>query len=121
QRSGVSAAYRSGVDRDTSSRFVPTLIDIVTMNNQITLNGQQLMVQTIPASQTIQLQSNSNQSFPQLLMPSQQIILQQPQNGQQILQTSDGQAILCNSINAEGSANTLVQTPQGLIQLPANT
>lgn len=88
------------------------------MNNQITLNGQQLMVQTISPNQTIQLQSSNNQNYPQLLMPSQQIILQQPQNGQ-ILQTSDGQAILCNPINTEGS--NLVQTPQGLIQLPANT
>lgn len=76
------------------------------------------MVQTISPSQTIQLQSSNNQNYPQLLMPSQQIILQQPQNGQ-ILQTSDGQAILCNPINTEGS--NLVQTPQGLIQIPANT
>lgn len=88
------------------------------MNNPITLNGQQLMVQTISPSQTIQLQNSNNQAYSQLLMQTPQIILQQPQNGQ-ILQTSDGQTIqLCPSINTESS--NLVST-QGLIQLPSNS
>ena len=88
------------------------------MNNSITIGGQQLMVQTISSSQTIQLQSSTGQSFPQLLMPGQQIILQQPQNGS-LLQTSDGQTIICPTIN--GDASNIVQTPQGLLQIQPNS
>lgn len=88
-----------------------------TMNSPITIGGQQLMVQAIPSSQTIQLQSSNGQAFPQLIMPSQPIIVQQPQNGQ-LLQTSDGQTILCPTINTD--ASNLVQTPQGLIQIQSN-
>lgn len=103
------------IANQTSGHIIQVPSQNSPMNNSITIGGQQLMVQTISSSQTIQLQSSSGQNFSQLLMPGQQIILQQPQNGS-LLQTSDGQTILCPSINDGNSAN-LVQTPQGLLQL----
>ena len=90
------------------------------MNGQqaLSLNGQQLMVQTISPNQTIQLHNSNNQAYSQLLIPSgPQIILQQPQNGQ-LIQTADGQTIqLCPPINAENS--NLV--PTSSLILPSNS
>lgn len=90
-----------------------------TMSNPITIGGQQLMVQTLSASQAIQLPGTNGQAFPQLIMPSQPIIIQQPHTNTPILQTSDGQSIICPQLNGDGT--NLVQTPQGIIQLPPNS
>ncbi|CAG2180161.1 unnamed protein product, partial [Oppiella nova] len=83
------------------------------------MGGQQLMVQTLPQGQTIQLQGQAGQQIQQIqFMPGQQFIIQQPQNGQ-ILQTADGQTIVCQPLTVDGS--NFVQTAQGVIQLPANS
>jgi nuclear transcription factor Y alpha len=82
------------------------------------MGGQQLMVQTIPQGQTIQLQGQTGQQIQQIqFMPGQQFIIQQPQNGQ-IIQTADGQTIVCQPVTVDGT--NFVQTAQGVIQLPTN-
>ncbi|KAI2800533.1 hypothetical protein BLOT_011920 [Blomia tropicalis] len=109
------------------------------MSNSITLNAPQLMVQAIPhTNPTIQSQGTNGQNgYQQLLMSGQPIILQTNAaaaagtaggSGGQLLQTADGQTILCPTIgttttqNDNSKTNTqLLQTPQGLIQLPPNT
>ncbi|CAG2109331.1 unnamed protein product [Medioppia subpectinata] len=91
----------------------------VSPQGTIMSGGQQLMVQTLPQGQTIQLQGQSGQQIQQIqFMPGQQFIIQQPQNGQ-IIQTADGQTIVCQPLTVDGS--NFVQTAQGVIQLPANS
>lgn len=89
------------------------------MNSPLTINGQPVMVQTLQTTTNQQLISNTNnQSFQQIIMPtSQPIILQQPSNTAPILQTTDGQTIICPTI---GNENSNIQVPQGLLQFPSS-
>lgn len=70
--------------------------------------------------QTIQLQSQASQPLQQIqFLNGQQFIIQQPNTNGQILQTADGQTIVCQPLNTEGGNGTFIQTAQGIIQLPA--
>ncbi|XP_064482388.1 nuclear transcription factor Y subunit alpha-like isoform X2 [Ornithodoros turicata] len=95
-------------------------------NGQLLQAGQQIMVQTLPNGQTaaIQIQGQPGQQIPQIqVIPigqlqaqqGQQIIIQQPQQGQ-IIQTSDGQTLVYQPMSMEGA--NFVQGPGGIIQIP---
>lgn len=73
------------------------------------VSGQQIMVQAIPQAQTIQLQGQPDQQI-------QQIILQQPPQGQ-FIQTADGQTIVYQPVTVDGTS--FVPAQGGIIQLPA--
>nr|XP_037277092.1 nuclear transcription factor Y subunit alpha-like isoform X4 [Rhipicephalus microplus] len=107
----------------------PQVLQVSQGNGQAQLlqaGGQQIMVQTLPNGQTaaIQIQNQPGQQIPQLqVIPigqlqgqqGQQIIIQQPQQGQ-ILQTSDGQTLVYQPVTVDGT--NFVQGPGGIIQIP---
>lgn len=91
------------------------------------VSGQQIMVQAIPQTQTIQLQGQPDQQIQQIQvipigqLPGQQgtapqIILQQPPQGQ-FIQTADGQTIVYQPVTVDGTS--FVPAQGGIIQLPA--
>uniref|UniRef100_A0A834R257 Nuclear transcription factor Y subunit n=2 Tax=Sarcoptes scabiei TaxID=52283 RepID=A0A834R257_SARSC len=99
----------------SSSVIANNAIAMATENgNGHTAATQPLLVQALPTNQRIHLATGTaGQTFPQLIMPTQPIILQQPTNS--ILQTADGQTIICPSIQTENTS--IVSSPQGLLQL----
>ncbi|XP_076328778.1 nuclear transcription factor Y subunit alpha-like isoform X2 [Tachypleus tridentatus] len=91
--------------------------------------GQQIMVQALPQGQTIQIQGQPGQQLQQIqVIPvgqiqgqqgqPQQIIIQQPQQGQ-FIQTSDGQTLVYQPITVDGTS--FIQSHGGIIQIPAVT
>ncbi|XP_022241318.1 nuclear transcription factor Y subunit alpha-like isoform X2 [Limulus polyphemus] len=89
--------------------------------------GQQIMVQALPQGQTIQIQGQPGQQLQQIqVIPvgqiqgqqgqPQQIIIQQPQQGQ-FIQTSDGQTLVYQPMTVDGTS--FIQSPGGIIQIPA--
>lgn len=97
-----------------------------TINNgqPITIAGQPLMVQALQTNSTNNSHSQQQQQFSQIIMPNgQPIILQQPPQtaSGSILQTTDGQTIICpTAIAANADNSQLLQTSQGLLQIQSS-
>jgi len=116
-----------------------------------TASGQQIMLQSLPQGQTFQIQGQNGQAIQiqqqggqalQLqgqplqqiqVLPiqnqqgaPQQIIIQQPQQGQ-IIQTSDGQTLVCQPVSVDGNfvqgaqGNLLLNMQGGVIQIPSGS
>ncbi|XP_054719390.1 nuclear transcription factor Y subunit alpha-like, partial [Uloborus diversus] len=94
---------------------------------QVAQGGQPIMVQGLPQSHTIQIQSQPGQPVQQIqVIPigqlsgqqgqPQQIIIQQPGQGQ-ILQTSDGQTLVYQPVPLDGT--NFIHTQGGIIQIPS--
>lgn len=95
-----------------------------------TASGQHIMVQTIPQSQTIQIQGQPGQQIQVVPVGQlqgqqgqpQQIIIQQPQQGQ-IIQTADGQTLIYQPVTVDGNfmqggqGNFVLNMP-GMIHMP---
>lgn len=94
---------------------------------QVSQGGQPIMVQGIPQGHTIQIQSQPGQQVQQIqVIPisqlsgqqgqPQQIIIQQPGQSQ-ILQTADGQTLVYQPVQMDGS--NFIHTQGGIIQIPS--
>ncbi|XP_013785189.1 nuclear transcription factor Y subunit alpha-like [Limulus polyphemus] len=94
---------------------------------QLISTGQQIMVQALAQEQTSQIQGQAGQQLQQIqVIPisqvqgqqsqPQQIIIQQPQQGQ-IIQTADGQTLFYQPVAVDGTS--FVQSPGGILQIPA--